>query len=583
MQSPNALLAEPDQSLSNRTSFADWVLGVSLGLIGCLGILYLAVQSILLIRLPFKQLPILALCVIFTGMLILWGRHTKRIYWRTLWSSFLLAGVIIAFSVWRAGVIYDTSFDGQGYHQLAAFSIHNGWNPLYNSKFPNSLWVENYPKGAWLLSAAIYTLTGHLESGKAINLIAMIASFCSAIGVLLKIGTLNQMKMTGRPKKWMSILSHILMILIAACAACNPVTIVQLFTNYNDGLIGSLLLTLLCVCTYYALTHQLRTLIIAAICVVLLVNIKFTAIAYAGLICGWLIVALMIIHWRKYSRSSWKSIPAYRAIRVLLCGAVIGILFFGWNPYVFNTIKHGHPFYPLAGKNAINIMTYNSPDNFIGHNRLHNFLLSYSSKTEDAVTPMRSTHTELWPISWDDFRKVNVDTRVAGFGPLSLWIMAVSALLWMLTLVLRWKTGVVSTLLIVVLLTTVFINPEPWWARYVPQLWLASMILIAAGWMSNRRIIQTIACFLLIICGTDALKSANSIFDRHVEQSTLAQKQLTELAGKKLTVYPKGFTSPIVHLEERGIAYTIDPHEPACKNPAAFVFTMSLYCEQTGE
>ena len=393
------------------------------------------------------------------------GRHTKRIHWRSLWSSFLVAGVIIASSVWGAGVIYDTSFDGQGYHELATSSIHDGWNPLYNSEFPYSLWVGNYPKGAWLLSAAIYTLTGHLESGKAINLIAMIASFCSAIGVLLKIGTLNQMKMTGWSKKWMSILSHTLMILIAACAACNPVTIVQLFTNYNDGLIGSLLLTLLCVCTYYALTYQLRALIMAAICVVLLVNIKFTAIAYAGLICGWLIVALMIIHWRKYGRSNWKSIPAYRAIRVLLCSAVIGILFFGWNPYVFNTVKNGHPFYPLAGKNAIDIMTNNSPDNFIGHNRLQKFWLSYSSKTEDAVTPKRSTRTELWPISWDDFRKVNVDTRVAGFGPLSLWIMVVSALLWMLTLVLRWKTGVVSTLLVVALLTTVFINPEPWWAR----------------------------------------------------------------------------------------------------------------------
>ena len=119
--------------------------------------------------------------------------------------------------------------------------------------------------------------------------------------------------------------------------------------------------------------------------------------------------------------------------------------------------------------------------------------------------------------------------------------------------------------------------------QIVPQLWLVPLILIAAGWLSNRRIVQMIACFLLIICGTDALKSAIFIFDTHVEQSTLAQKQLTELADKQLTVYPKGFISPIIHLEERGIAFTVDNNEPTCKNPTAFVFTMSLYCEQTGE
>ncbi|MFD0693092.1 hypothetical protein ACFQZT_03215 [Paenibacillus sp. GCM10027628] len=592
---PNPSLARTVEPVGNTklmTIGAEWGLAVSLGLIGSIGILYISSYLILLTRLPFRPLTIISVAMLMIAGLLLWGKLVKQMKWRSLGATLLLVGVFLVLSVWVSGLIYDTSFDGQGYHQLAAYSIHNGWNPFYQPDYLDSIWVKHYPKGIWVLAAAIYSLTGHLEYAKAINLILMTASFCAVLGALMKVWSLYEKKEFVGP---MSYLHPLIVFLVAACAACNPVTVVQLLTNYNDGAIASLLLTLISAGIYYVFTFDRRALAIAAIAVGFLVNIKFTAIAYAGLICAWLVVTLIILELRKGRAISgksgrrllqaWKQAPVLRAISVLLCSALIGLLVFGWNPYVTNTLKYGHPFYPLAGNNALDIMTLNSPDNFIGHSRFKTFLLSLTSKTDDVITPASSARAELWPIPWDDFQKVNVDTRVAGFGPLSPWILIGSACLWALLCVFRIKKGVVSTLLILALLTTVFINPEPWWVRYVPQLWLVPLIIVIMGWWSQQRFVQAIALLLLFVCCTDALKSADFIFHLQVRQSEQVRHQLSGLEGKQLTVYPNGFISLMVRLKERDIAFTVvaDQTKLRCLNPVPFAFTPALYCESTGE
>lgn len=560
---------------------ASIALSVSLGLIGFLGMLYAAAYTILLVRLPFHVLTLSSVLLLFIGALLLWGWKTKSADWRLIGISLLPVGAMILLSIWASGYVYDTSFDGQGYHVLASSSMRSGWNPLYHPDFADSIWVVYYPKGAWLTAAAISTLTGHVETGKALNLISMFAAFFASFGGLLQLASFR-----NRGYGFLRLLPALL---IAVCSAANPITLVQLFTNYNDGLIASLLLALVGSAVSYALSGNRKALAIAAIATVFLVNIKFTAIAYAGLICFWLIVAVIARHWtnrkavlHEFRRVLFR-IPVKRAVIVLLGSGVIGLLIFGWNPYVINTVKHGHPFYPLAGKDKIDIMTENSPDDFIGKNRLKTFLLSYTSKTEDAATPRTSHRAELWPIPWNDFHNVNVDTRVAGFGPLSPWILIGSAVLCLLTLAFRWRIGVVSALLAAALLTTVFINPEPWWARYVPQLWLVPLLFVTAAWVSKQPVVRIAGLLLLIVCMADAYKSGDFILRAALKQSGEVKAQLHELAGKRLIVHPEGFTSVSVRLAERGIAYRIADGDPPCEKPVQFAYTPAYYCEQNGE
>src|SRR5205085_2401000 len=137
--------------------------------------------------------------------------------------------------------------------------------------------------------------------------------------------------------------------------------------------------------------------------------------------------------------------------------------------------------------------------------------------------------------------------------------------------------------LILALLSTVFINPEPWWARYVPQLWLVPLLLVTLGWLTHRRLVQMFALLVLIVCGIGAFKTADSIVQLQVEHSELAKAQFAELTGKQLSVDPQGFISPLVHLAERGITYKLTDKEALCSSAVQFAFTPALYCLQTGE
>lgn len=144
---------------------------------------------------------------------------------------------VVSGSVGIAGLVFDASFDGQAYHQEAVLQMLDGWNPIrdpggaYESSnlyapYSNELWIEHYPKGAWLESAAIVAATGRIESGKAPNLILLIASFMVVFAAML---------LTLPSRRWLALL-------FAAVLALNPVAVTQLFTFYIDGQMGSLVL-----------------------------------------------------------------------------------------------------------------------------------------------------------------------------------------------------------------------------------------------------------------------------------------------------------------------------------------------------
>lgn len=223
-------------------------------------------------------------------------------------------------------------------------------------------------------------------------------------------------------------------------------------------------------------------------------------------------------------------------------------------------------------------MTPNAPANFIGHNRFRTFLISNLSRTQDAVAPHKAQFSRLWPVPWQDFRNVNVDTRVAGFGPLSPWILLGSVLLCGWMLIRRWKAGAAAQLIAAALLVTVFVNPEPWWARYVPQLWLVPFVFAVAGWLSRIRGLQAGALVLVLICAINAGKSGAFILQAQAEQSRQVKDQLDALEGQRLEINLHCFTSVAVRLSERHIPFRFQ-QETGCAQPAPMAMTSAVYCE----
>ena len=147
---------------------------------------------------------------------------------------------------------YDLTWDGNTYHKLAVGMLRDGWNPVYQSAESfinedaanmqisdddrNSTWIEHYPKASWIFSATIYSVVNDIEGSKILNMLFIYIGFCIILNYLSK-------KM-----------NIIFAILISLITILNPISIVQMFNFYIDGLMGICLYIIICtlVCGFIA-------------------------------------------------------------------------------------------------------------------------------------------------------------------------------------------------------------------------------------------------------------------------------------------------------------------------------------------
>ena len=119
----------------------------------------------------------------------------------------------------------------------------------------------------------------------------------------------------------------------------------------------------------------------------------------------------------------------------------------------------------------------------------------------------------------NDFKEsASYDLRLSGFGFLFSEILVVAALLLGLTAYhfREEKKNLLRLMLVLlVLMASVFVIAEAWWARYVPQLWFIPLVILIAAEQARRRHINYLvtATYLLVVInsgGILALSSFNS-------------------------------------------------------------------------
>ena len=158
--------------------------------------------------------------------------NKKRLDKKSFFKILSIALIVISFSTLVSTFMFDRSSDGNTYHKDAIGVLKEGFNPVYeeSSKFiikrDNSkrltnyaVWTDHYAKANWIMAANFYSLTGNIESGKAMNIISLYIVFVLVFVNLTKI--LNKKK------------SFIISLLIVF----NPIVSSQLFTYYNDQLV----------------------------------------------------------------------------------------------------------------------------------------------------------------------------------------------------------------------------------------------------------------------------------------------------------------------------------------------------------
>jgi hypothetical protein len=398
-----------------------------------------------------------------------------------------------------------------------------------------------------IVSSAVYAFTGNIETGKAFNLLFMISNILMGIGVFLRWGRLSQ----GAG------------IVFSMILGLNPVAVCQSLTYYVDGQTWYLLLAGAYLIFLFILEKRTAWNMILALVIFSLANIKFTSLVYLMvMMAGYYLILLLTRPGKELIQTA------------MITGAtiLIAVFFIGFNPYVTNTLINGHPFYPVYGENKVDIITGNAPHEFKDKNRFEKFYLSFLGRSGNLMRAWSDEKIDLKPPFTFDLEEIKAmagyDVRVAGFGPLFSGIFLVSALLYVLNKLGKLggkteekgkdrfpgKASWIDAFLFFVVFSVV-INPEFWWARYVPQLWAVPVLMLLGSGFSGKKpglALVPVAFYLMSIFMISTVYIGSNI------KETRALKRELELlseSSQKMAVYFENFRSDRLKLMKKGIAY----------------------------
>jgi hypothetical protein len=456
------------------------------------------------------------------------------------------------------------------YHQMAVSKLEEGWNPVYESlplevvktkHFKEGIvlnrYVNHYPKAHEIFAALWVGATNRFESGKVFNVLIIFAAFCSVCHLLL---SFTQMK-----KVWA--------FAIAFAAALNPIALSQLFSYYIDGAIASLVAIFIAqlILLYRAEENKDSQpfYFMIFLLIIILCNMKFTALVYTALFC--FLYALFLILQKQLTllkKFLLISIPA----------GMIAVGVVGFNPYITNTRDFGHPFHPIAGKYKMDVISLHAPKEFLNDNRLERFIKSTFSEsaTIDTNTKGRSLRLKFpFTFSVSEMKALQGEgVRLGGFGVFWSGIFSISfILIGIVAYVQNRKERGYMFALISAIVISVAINPESWWARFIPQLWLLPIILCFFLMHNSKRGFTSIAKGIVIILIINVLLVATAAFSSTINMTIRTNKEFAKWrkSERPILVYFDMFPLNARKLKENIIPFIkVDSFESLpCSTPGA--------------
>ena len=504
-----------------------------------------------LMNVPINRFTLwFALCVFVASALLIF--KTQAIKTIVLFLGVL---VLLGLSAYFLSKTYDTSWDGQGYHQSAVIALKNGWNPIYESdihfeqRLPSQIFAESYPSAVWEVQATIYAISNSINSAKVINLAVSMVAFL-VVYVLLR-------KMT---------LGKITSIAITLLVVIQPLFIIQFLSFMQDGFGYQLIVVAIASLLYFILDKNS----IWAITMFILSEIYLASAKYShlpmvlmlGIICMFIVI----------NRFLNKDYVLSKNLAAAGVGLMLFSIIFAYLPYGRNALFHHAVFYPTNITELSGSVTYNNlPHNLENRYKITQLFYglfsasqSYQSSDNRSETnvaslkiPFTFSETEL-----SDSAKL-YNNRAGAQGPLYSGILVIS-LLFCIGLSFKAQTqsekyvfyGIYFIVGFIVV-TSLFV-PTPNLIRYTSQTQLLPFVLFVPMLvLFQKRPVQVIGIVLILLLLVNNALYAAAVIAKTVDEEQHIETQFEQMrsSGNTYQVRAQQFYSSYVLLNEQHISF----------------------------
>lgn len=482
----------------------------------------------------------------------------------------------------------DTSFDGVTYHQSIIYLIKSGWNPI-REPYPSGrlicYWCDvvgkHYALGVELNAASFYSLTGSLEMSKALNWSFALGSFFLCYDFLSTPAWRTRLETLGPRMGLLVRLSFSFLL------AFNPVTLLQLGTTYVDGQAASCLLSLgILLYSFQSQTEHRRTRIILAFCLLpLAVNIKFPVLLYSIVFFGAISFLVLL---RNFKKGILLGLLSLSIIFISAAG-------FGFHPYVTNFRSFGTPIYPVIPYRWDGItppgqllMSRQLPVNFEGKSRFEKLFRSVFGKAQSDALKTPSELKVPFSVSPDEFLPFQIpDARISGLGVFFSGLLLLSIFLLFLSAMARRSVDPGFLFVAAILVLSILLNPESWWARIAPQTFFLPFVFILASrslFEREDRAFRLARAFLLFFIVAGFLNLSVMITASLSNQAVRSREIARTLSSLRENRRPilvdfHRFYANRARLEREGIQF-FETNDLKCANILTLPSTGSEYCEK---
>lgn len=361
--------------------------------------------------------------------------------------------LVIVLGCFYYSQFHETTYDGGYYHGNAMVEMLNGWNPFYEANNYTetgvTVWSDYYPKASWFFGANLIQLFGHLSCGMILNLLIPLITAGFALDFVYK-----------WKKSWFVAAAAALIVLL------NPIAIEQMHSYYVDAVLGNLTIILLILCAEVMKKYDLSTNVMIVAVSVIMINLKFTGFGFAGIV--------NLVCWLMLFFTNRRGFIYYTISGFIM--VFLGVVVVGFSPYFVNILNLRHIFYPIAGKNAEDVVTYLIPEEIYGQNPIRKFIYSFF-----CGQGMRVNLTQ-----FEQNGYLLYDERIGAMGLQFPKLVIMSAVGYFVAFFHDLKKKEINWILwltVTALLFTIAANyKNVWWFRYIPQIWMVvplGMVLLS--------------------------------------------------------------------------------------------------------